>query len=279
MLKSMILCLPLALVSLSSAAVSQDAALVAPGDGFPEDFQGTVHYFGNNNGTVAVIGSVSSKKSDTCPRPDGGCPKPIGGSLDVELEIQGAVVRGRYHGTGGLRDGELIGRRTGGMCRLFDKSDGSVWSGRCDRESFVGRVKSVTNAATQLDLTFEALGTDIIDFAERDRLNERIARIAYLTPIARGNGAIAARLAAIAELEGYSSKLYEFAPETLGRIDLSRKADSGRTFTAHAPFSTIDGRNGWIRAQIERDELMCVETSFAPGDCHPLMPPVLSGDP
>lgn len=274
----MILSLPLALALPGAAAIGQEAPPAAGADGFPEDFQGTVHYFGNNNGTVAVIGAAPAKKSDTCPRPDGGCPKPIGGSLDVELEFQDAVVRGRYHGTGGLRDGELIGRRTGGMCRLFDKSDGSVWSGRCDRESFVGRVKSVANAATQLDLSFEALGTDIVDFAERDRLNERIARIAYLTPIARGNGEIAARLAAIAELEGYSSKLYEFAPETLGRIDLSRKADGGRTFVAHAPFSTVDGRNGWIRAQIERDVLMCVETSFAPGDCHPLMPPVLSGD-
>lgn len=264
----------LALIAwLASPSFAQDSASGQSGNDLPPDFVGKVHYFGNNNGTIAVIGSAPGKKSDACPRPDGGCPKPIGGSLDVELEFDGAVVKGTYRGTGGLHDGALIGRRNGSICRLFDMRDGSVWSGRCDLEGFTGRVKSVPNAATQIDLMFEALGTEMVDYVERDKEAALKQRIAYLIPIAQGTGPLAPRMAALAELEGYATGRYAFVQDSLGPIELSRKSDGGHSYLAYATFSTQTSQGAWVRVRIERDTLKCVETSFSPGDCHPPMIP------
>ena len=178
-------------------------------------------------------------------------------------------MKGSYRGTGGLRDGALIGRRTGSICRLFDMRDGSVWSGRCDLESFTGRVKSVSNAATQIDLSFEALGTEMVDYVERDKEAALKERIAYLIPIAQGGGPLAPRMAALAELEGYATGRYTFVQDSLGPVELSRKSDGGRSYLAYATFATQASQSAWVRVKIERDALICVETSFAPGDCHP----------
>lgn len=277
MRKVVILCLPL--VGLFSvAALAQDRPAGAPDTQLADEFRGKIHYFGNGNGSVATIGLAQGKKSD-CPRPDGGCPRPVGGSLDVELEFDGAVVKGTYRGTGGLRNGALIGRRVGAVCRLFDTGDGSVWAGRCDAEGFAGRVKSVSNASTQIDIAFEALGTDVVDYVDRDRTEWARKRFDYLMPVVQGNGTIRDRMAAIAELEGYASRRYRYAPDSLGAVDVSRRSDGGRTYVAQAAFQTRGGQAGWARARFEHDALVCVETSFAPGDCHALTPPEASGNP
>lgn len=134
-------------------------------------------------------------------------------------------------------------------------------------------MKSVSNASTQIDLAFEALGTEMVDYAARDQEEALKARIGALLPIAQGNGPLAPRLAALAELEGYATGHYLYAPDSLGPIELSRKSDGGRSFLAYAPFTTQSKQDAWIRVKIVRDALVCLETSFAPGDCHALAKP------
>ncbi|MEI9926745.1 MAG: hypothetical protein WDN44_02285 [Sphingomonas sp.] len=155
--------------ALPTAAQPSNASPSDAGTILPPDFHGRINYFGNHSGEVIAVTTFAGGPKKDCPRPDHKCPERIGGSLQVELEFDGDIVKGTFRGTGGLRDSALIGRRVGPDCHLYDLTDGSVWDGRCDSQIFRGTVKSVPNAQVQIALSFEALGTRVRDYAEWDR--------------------------------------------------------------------------------------------------------------
>ncbi|WP_374146368.1 hypothetical protein [Sphingomonas sp. 28-63-12] len=263
-----------------AANAQQSSYKSAPGaDGLPDDFHGKVSYFGNHSGEVIIERSGEARKgAGDCQRPDHRCPTRIGGSLQVDLEYDGLVVRGSFRGSGGLHDSGLIGRRQGAQCRLFDLTDGSVWSGHCDRDGFVGTVKSVPGAATQISLSVEVVGTKVNDYAERDRrrrdalLTQR--RIEFLRSVIASNARIDDRLLAAVELDAYSWTYDKLRPETL-TIVRHGKARSGR-YQIDVEFDLVAGGRGWAHAQIDRDSVACIEFWDVPGQCRAInQPPAL----
>ena len=201
-MRSLFLALSLAILGVAPAAAQ--VVVPAADDGLPDDFHGKVQYFGNHSGEVRATVPGTPRRTDTkCPKREGGCPELIGGSFQAELEFDGDIVRGQYRGTGGMRPSTLIGRRSGANCRLFDTTDGSVWSGRCDREAFIGSVRSVPNAPEQIELVFETVGVNTVDFYQRERDLELVRAYDRLGGIVFGDGAGEARLDAILELQSY----------------------------------------------------------------------------
>ncbi len=250
-----------------------------PGEVLPPDFEGKVRYFGNHSGEISVLrstGNEQRRRNTACPRPDQGCPDPVGGSLEVTLEFEGSVVRGEFRGTGGLRDSQLVGRRQGAECRLFDIADGSVWSGRCDSQGFMGSVESVPNAAIQVHLAFETVGTRTINYAERERRRreaiQRRWRIETLEARLAGNGAIEDRFEAAIELDSFSWPYEQYVPGSLSAIDRSRERD-GR-YQIYGEFALKAGGKGWARADVDHGTISCIEFWTMPGYCRAIVHPV-----
>lgn len=254
---------------LGFAPVSAQVALPPAGGGLPEDFRGKVQYFGNHSGEVRAIVPGTPRRTDKkCPKPEGGCPELIGGSFQAELEFDGDIVKGRYRGTGGMRPSTLIGRREGANCRLFDTADGSVWSGRCDREAFIGTVLSVPNAPEQINLAFESVGINTLDFYERDRTRELIAAYERFGGIAFGQGAGEARLDALLRLQSYFvDPALGYRPGTLRNVERESDKKNSPVYAVYGEYTRIDGASAWARARFEYDRLVCLETSVEPGTC------------
>lgn len=254
-----------------TAVAQQQPYKSAPGpEILPDNFHGKVSYFGNHSGEVIVERTGESRKTKSdCTRPDQRCPKRIGGSLQVDLEFDGLVVRGSFRGSGGLHDSGLIGRRQGAQCRLFDLTDGSVWAGHCDRDGFVGTVKSVPGAATQMSLNFEVVGTKVNDYAERDRRRrEALAaqrRSEFLRAVIGSNAPVDERFIAAIELDAYSWRYDRLRVETL-RI-VRRSKERGGRYQIEAEFELSSGGRGWARAQVDRESVVCVEFWDVQGKC------------
>lgn len=242
----------------------------------PNNFHGKVSYFGNHSGEIVSARSGESRKpTSDCPRPDQRCPVRIGGSLQVDLEFDGVVVRGSFRGSGGLRDSGLIGRRQGGQCRLFDLTDGSVWSGQCSREGFVGTVKSVGGASNQITLSFEVVGTKTEDYAERDRLKrealQNARRIEFLRGVLASNDSVEDRVLASVELDAYSWTYDRLRVSTLV-IERRTKPRRG-SYEIDVAFELQGGGKGWAHARIEQDAIICIEFWDFPGKCRAIKLP------
>ena len=266
--------LAILLAILSAAPAAAQVVVPAANDGLPEDFHGKVQYFGNHSGEVRATVPGTPRRTDTkCPKREGGCPELIGGSFQAELEFDGDIVRGQYRGTGGMRPSTLIGRRSGANCRLFDTTDGSVWSGRCDREAFIGSVRSVPNAPEQIELVFETVGVNTVDFYQRERDLELVRAYDRLGGIVFGDGAGEARLDAILELQSYfvdPGKAYRSG--TLRNVERQSEKKNSPIYSVYGEYTRRDGANAWARAQFEYDRFVCIETSIEPGYCRVIDP-------
>ena len=277
MVRSLILAFSLAVMGIAPAS----AQVVTPAatGGLPEDFQGKVQYFGNHSGEVVAIVPGTPRRTDTkCPKREGGCPELIGGSFQAELEFDGDIVKGKYRGTGGMRPSTLIGRRNGANCRLFDTTDGSVWSGRCDREAFIGTVRSVPNAPEQIDLAFETVGVNTVDFYARDRTRELIAAYDRFGGIAFGDAAGESRLDALLQLHGYFvDRDLAYRPGTLRNVERESDKKNSPIYSVYGDYTRLDGASAWARARFEYGRFVCLETSVEPGYCRVIdsIPPTL----
>ncbi len=263
----MIRFIALALLFVCAPAAAQSSSAST---GFAPEFQGKVRYFGNHSGRITTRLGVPRRASNLCPKPGGTCPEPVGGSLQVELVFDGEIVRGKYHGTGGLPDGTLIGRRNGALCTLFDTGDGSEWNGVCDARGFTGAVKSVPNAGTQVEIGFQSVGISTIDYAaiyDQWRQEKAWARqFRLLESRAYGDGSIADRLDALLQLDSRRWPVERYVPGSLGPLKKSRG-------TYYATFQMEGGRSGWVRAQLSDKAFTCLEYWDAPGACHPFARP------
>ena len=277
-MRSLFLALCLALLGFTPAMAQ---VAVPPADGLPDDFRGKVQYFGNHSGEVVATVPGTPRRTDAkCPKREGGCPELIGGSFQAELEFDGEIVKGRYEGTGGMRPSTLIGRRDGANCRLFDTADGSVWSGRCDREAFIGTVRSVPNAPEQIELSFETVGVNTVDFFEQERTRQLIAAYDQFGGIAFGDAAGESRLDALLRLHGYFVDTGNaYRPGTLRNVERESDKKNSPIYSVYGDYSTIDGATAWARARFEYDRFVCIETSVEPGFCRPIdpVPPNLDG--
>jgi len=273
--------LALSLVVLGVSPAAAQVATPASSGGLPDDFQGKVQYFGNHSGEVRATVPGTPRRTETkCPKREGGCPELIGGSFQAELEFDGDIVRGQYRGTGGMRPSTLIGRRDGANCRLFDTTDGSVWSGRCDREAFIGTVRSVPNAPEQIELAFETVGVNTVDFYERDRKRELIAAYDRFGGVAFGDGAGEARLDAILQLQGYFVDPGQaYRPGTLRNVERESQKKNSPIYSVYGDYTRMDGASAWARARFEYDRFVCIETSVEPGYCRVIDPVAPTIDP
>ena len=264
--------LALSLAVLGAMPASAQVANASTANGLPEDFRGKVQYFGNHSGEVVATVPGTPRRTDAkCPKREGGCPELIGGSFQAELEFDGDIVKGTYQGTGGMRPSTLIGRREGATCRLFDTADGSVWSGRCDREAFIGTVRSVPNAPEQIDLAFETVGVNTVDFFEQERTRQLIAAYERFGGIAFGEGAGESRLDALLRLHSYFVPEGEgYRPGTLRNVERQSERKNSPIYSVYGDYSRIDGASAWARARFEYDRFVCIETSVEPGFCRPI---------
>ena len=247
----------------------------------PDDFRGRISYFGNHSGEVVSTLTISGGPKKDCPRPDKRCPERIGGSLEVELEFDGDIVKGKFRGTGGLRDSELIGRRVGAACRLYDLTDGSVWQGRCDSQGFQGGVKSVPNAQVQITLTFEVVGTKVRDYGEWERRRRaawlRKRHYEILRAQYDGTGPIELRFAAAVELDAFGWALDRFRPGSMTNI---RKTKPKRgAYTISGDFLLESGTKGSVIARVENEQIVCLEYWDVVGVCRPLSLPTPPPEP
>lgn len=264
------------------AALSAQIGPTPGGGGLPADFRGKVSYFGNHSGEIVTSRlSAAAKPSKDCPRPDQRCPVRIGGSLQVDLEFDGDVVRGSFRGSGGLSDSGLIGRRQGSQCRLFDLADGSVWSGSCTLEGFAGTVKSVPNAPTQISLAFEVVGTKASDYAEQERRRRdallRARHIDMLRTTIASSAPIETRFAAVIELDSYSWLLDRLVPNSLTGVRKTKPR--GGNYEIYGEFQLTGSGTGWARAQVVGDQISCIEFWDFPGQCRPYNQPPAEPDP
>jgi hypothetical protein len=272
----MILGAMLALAAWSTPAFAQNSNGIAVGEpngsGLPADFRGRISYFGNHSGEVVSVLTMRGGPKKDCPRPDHRCPERIGGSLEVELEFDGDIVKGTFRGTGGIRDSNLIGRRVGASCRLYDLADGSVWSGRCDSFSFSGSVASVPNSQVQVALKFDAVGTKTRDYSEWDRRRREaiLARRHYMVLQAqlKGNAPIETRFAAAVELDSYNWPFEQFRPGSL--TDIRRTKTKRGVYDISGSFQLAGGGSGWARAHVVDEDISCIELWDMQGVCRPL---------
>ncbi|MEZ0243757.1 MAG: hypothetical protein ACAH11_10310 [Sphingomonas sp.] len=267
-------------VAPSYAQVNNQAA-ADQANALPEDFRGRISYFGNHSGEVVSTLTISGGPKKDCPRPDKRCPERIGGSLEVELEFDGDIVKGTFRGTGGLRDSTLIGRRIGSQCRLYDLTDGSVWQGRCDATGFQGGVKSVPNAQVQISLNFETVGTKFRDYSEWERRRRaawaRKRHYQILRAQYEGNGSIELRFAAGVELDAFSWSLDGFRPGTMTNIRKTKPKRGAYDITGD--FTLTSGAKGSVRGRVENDQIVCLEYWDIPGVCRPVSLPSPPPDP
>jgi hypothetical protein len=270
-----ILIAAIALLAWSTPAFAQKSANVAVGEpngsGLPSDFRGRISYFGNHSGEVISTTTWRGGPKKDCPRPDHKCPERIGGSLEVELEYDGDIVKGTFRGTGGIRDSNLIGRRVGSNCRLYDLADGSVWSGRCDSYSFSGGVASVPNSQVQVSLKFDAVGTKTRDYTEWDRRRrEAILRRRHyqmLQAQLKSDAPIETRFAAAVELDSYSWPFERLRPGSVSDI---RRTKGKRDYFVTGSFRLEGGASGWARARVIDGDISCIELWDMEGVCRPL---------
>jgi hypothetical protein len=260
---------------------SHNPATVDPAAALPDDFRGRISYFGNHSGEVISTLTISGGPKKDCPRPDKRCPERIGGSLEVELEFDGDIVKGSFRGTGGLRDSTLIGRRVGQQCRLYDLTDGSVWQGRCDAQGFQGGVKSVPNAQVQIALNFESVGTRVRDYSEWERRRRaqwlRKRHYEMLRAQYEGNGPIELRFAAGVELESFGWGLDRFRPGSMTNIRRT-KAKRG-VYDVSGDFTLESGAKGWARGRVEDEQIVCLEYWDVPGVCRKVSLPAPPPEP
>lgn len=243
----------------------------------PADFEGKVSYFGNNTGKMSgARRGAPVGPSKECARPDHGCIRLVGGSLEVELIFAGDIVRGHFHGNGGLDSGELIGRRTGAQCELFDRSDGSMWTGLCDEQGFRGHVKSVDNAALGVDIGFTTIGTRSVDFGRvrelREQARRQEARIRVLHQRLDSNAPIDYRLDAAVELDSYGWTSDGYLPNSLS--GLKKGKGHGGDYTVYGDFRLKKGGTGWVRATVQGNSFTCLEMWDLPGVCRPILSPL-----
>ena len=261
-------------VAPSYAQVNQ-AAVADQANVLPDDFRGRISYFGNHSGEVVSTLTISGGPKKDCPRPDKRCPERIGGSLEVELEFDGDIVKGSFRGTGGLRDSTLIGRRVGSQCRLYDLTDGSVWQGRCDAQGFQGGVKSVPNATVQITLNFETVGTKFRDYSEWERRRRaawaRKRHYQILRAQYEGTGPIELRFTAAVELDAFGWSLDGYRPGSMTNIRRT-KAKRG-VYDVTGDFVLQSGAKLSVRARVENEQIACLEYSDIPGVCRPVVLP------
>ena len=249
----------LLLVSMSAAAQSTSHTVSHGANSLPDNFHGKVSYFGNHSGErVGALSGDSNKPVPGCLRADRRCPIRIGGSLQVELEFDGDLVRGSFRGSGGLNASGLIGRRQGVQCKLFDQTDGSVWAGRCDRDGFAGTVKSVPNAPAQLSLEFQVVGTKFVDDDERNRRKARELNIEFLRRQIASDDPIEKRLIALVELEAYGWMSYDVIRESIEPD--RRNRPNSKKIVVH--FDLAGGGKGQAEAEIDRGVIKYVAFYF-----------------
>lgn len=257
----------------SFAQAVRTQASADPADALPAGFQGKVTYFGNHTGIVTSSLTYSGGPKKDCPRPDHRCPERIGGSLEVTLEFDGDVVRGRFRGTGGLRDSQFVGRRIGATdCQLYDRIDGAVWQGHCGGQLFRGSVLSAANASVQVELFFQALGVSVFDYAdwykEQRIAIQRLQRYNVLTTALDGDPSLTTEFEAGVELDSYG---WEYDQLRVGGVRPSHKVKKSRganyDYILESEIEFRGGRSGWARGHVKGKELTCVEFSFAQGQC------------
>lgn len=283
-------CFGAALLLLTAWTAPALAQSGGPGPGetgnvLPPDFHGRISYFGNHSGEVVAVTTFAGGPKKDCPRPDHKCPERIGGSLAVELEFSGDNVNGVFHGTGGLRDSKLIGRRVGAECHLYDETDGSVWDGRCDSQVFRGTVKSVTNAQIQIALTYEALGTRLRDYSEWIRRRKeaimRKRRYDSLNAQLASDAPLEARYAAAVEVDSYGWPFDRFQQGSI--VNVRRTKLKHGAYDLYGEFALDGGASGWARVHFEGGDFACIELWDVPGVCRPLNrvgpPPIPSETP
>lgn len=256
----------------SFAQAQQQAAAADPADALPAGFQGTVSYFGNHNGTVVSSLTYSGGPKKDCPRPDHRCPERIGGSLEVTLEFDGEVVRGKFHGTGGLRDSQFLGRRIGAAdCQLYDRIDGAVWQGHCGAQLFRGSVVSPTNSAVQVDLFFQALGVSVFDYAEwyrdqREQVRRKQRYMALIDELQNNAPDERRRFEIGVELDSYGWDNHEMRAGSVRdfRVDkVSKRLGYDHTYTV--TFDLRGGGTGQAIGHVRDRQLLCVEFDFGGG--------------
>jgi hypothetical protein len=92
----------------------------------------------------------------------------FGGDYEVQLEMKGAAVSGRYGGSGGLDSVSFSGTRSGDRCRLFAEGTGAMIEATCSASRFDGNVKSGSGDRRPYRIHFEAGATRLVDAAQEE---------------------------------------------------------------------------------------------------------------
>lgn len=257
----------LAIAAWSAPALAQGGQTYASNDSgpttLPPGFHGRIYYFGNHTGEITSRRTNRDGPRKDCIRPDGSCPEQVGGSLRVSLTFDGDVVSGTFHGTGGLRESKLLGRRIGSTCSLYDPIDGSTWIGTCDLKNFAGRVTSVENALVRVDLKFNAVSVAVNDYSEwKERIARMYARLQdYDNWRAQYEGAYNSEEALLAAVK-LSSFRWERDPLVPESVSLAGPPTKfGGVYYQQVNYSLKSGTRAWARARLTKrknGEISCL---------------------
>ena len=132
-----------------AAAQGRYGAWAAESDAIPANFRGQISYSGTHQGQL-----VAARRT-----------REYSGHYNLELEINGSTLRGRYSGTGGINSGTVSGTRTGNRCRLTDDRWGTVTEAECTRSRFAGTARSPQVAQRQTRMNIDARATRVVDAA------------------------------------------------------------------------------------------------------------------
>lgn len=289
MLRRSLLLVPVAALVLLSTEVrgqflgrtTEGSNQQAAGATLPSDFRGRITYQGNFSGRRSEPGRAPRRLDLRSIANSSGQTRDFAGPTTIEVEYEGNIVRATYVADG-VRSG-FTGTRSGTSCRVIDTRDGGVGTLQCDRNSLSGTFVSAPGARATYRTTVETYATRSVDTGEEERRREiaaeaarQRARIAAATRaendrIAYGNGPLARRMDAIAEIDSRSWFFFAYSPGTMANVHREEVRDA-RNFTAVGNFRYGDGRTGSLRARIRDGAFSCLKFGNEP-QCRPIGQP------
>jgi hypothetical protein len=275
------------------------AAAQAPSDTLRADFHGRIVYSGSYSGKQSIPGRTLRRLDlgSLLESAMSGSSRQYSGGYNVQIEVNGNAVSGRYGGSGGIDSVTFSGTRNGDACRLFDDSSGAAILARCTASTFAGTVASPVGARQPYKIQFEAQATQFVDATEEQRrlaLAEQAERNRPRTVAVRGAVRQASTSAPTAPLVITTAALGIGLDELLDRVVYADSQSWGlnryvrgsmhnarylivnkakTTYTAYGEyqFATFGGgAPGWVKVKVRNGQLECLEFHDQAGSCRPL---------
>ena len=270
----------------SSTANSSTSSLASSTSvDFADDFRGHISYQGTYSGKVSEPIDIPTDLSlnslwKTAKSAQG---KEIGGTFQVEMEVNSAAVTVTYNTTGWLRGDTISGTRTGDTCKFLD--DNSTWTGHCGPDGFRGTNKSFSGEDPQVKLDFDAAPTRVVDYAVEEKKQAEAAaaarveaekqRVALDAKEAALTG-LAKQLNGIIKQDSQSWLMWVYDRASVNNVKIIEKSKDGKRVVLYGEYTYNGGSAGWVKVALDNNTVYCLQF-WNESACRPLGQPPSHG--